>query len=391
MKNYRVDMALTVTPVLYPLGGRESILGSITLNPSETRVLNINEALAASGDPAREGAVELRYSNENEGILGANMTVLNESKSLIYNFLLREPQTTRQLEGLWWLMDSDTDAFVAVLNTSATATTVTPTLYVKQRPYRLQAIQLASHEVKLINVRQELRNIGLKKLTEGGIQLESSVEGALIAGGGLMNPTTGFSAPIRMSDPRLDAHMAKRLGQTQHALNIPIGEPPVEMGLPAGSMLAPILNVRNVASEVIRVRPVFRYETRNATRSFALPEMKLKSQQTACIELLPYWLSGQIPRRVTGGSLEISHEGKAGSLVASVTSVDQSGTYVFDAKIDNRMGAGFEGEFWSLEGDNRTSVTVKNITQSPATCWISLQCDGGQQTYELQPQTLRPG
>src|SRR5882757_1600398 len=42
MKNYQVDQPLTVTPVLYPLNGREIILDPVTLNPSETRLLNIN-------------------------------------------------------------------------------------------------------------------------------------------------------------------------------------------------------------------------------------------------------------------------------------------------------------------------------------------------------------
>src|SRR5262249_41803864 len=90
-------------------------------------------------------------------------------------------------------------------------------------------------------------------------------------------------------------------------------------------------------------------------------------------------------------SLEINYTGKAGSLVANVTSVDQTCTYVFDAKIDNKLAAGFHGEFWSTEGDNNTSVAIKNITEGAATCWISLHYDAGRKSYEMQPITLQPG
>src|SRR5689334_20324881 len=43
MKNYHVKEPLTITPVLYPLNGPEITLTPITLKPSESRGLNINE------------------------------------------------------------------------------------------------------------------------------------------------------------------------------------------------------------------------------------------------------------------------------------------------------------------------------------------------------------
>ena len=89
--------------------------------------------------------------------------------------------------------------------------------------------------------------------------------------------------------------------------------------------------------------------------------------------------------------MELNYTGESGSLVAAVTSVDQTGTYVFDAKIDNRLAAGFEGEFWSTEGDNNTAVTIKNITQSPAKASLSFHYDAGQGVYEIPQMTLQPG
>jgi hypothetical protein len=46
----------------------------------------------------------------------------------------------------------------------------------------------------------------------------------VIAGGGLVNPEIGFSAPLRMDDPEMQAMRTSRLGQTLHALMVSIGE-----------------------------------------------------------------------------------------------------------------------------------------------------------------------
>ena len=122
-----------------------------------------------------------------------------------------------------------------------------------------------------------------------------------------------------------------------------------------------------------------------------LKSIQLSSQQLERVDLLPCWRSGQIPTRASSGSLEISYTGKPGSLVASVTSVDQTGSYVFDAKIDNKLAAGFHGEYWSTEGDNDTSITIKNITQKPATALVSLQYDAGRGEYDMPPMVLQAG
>jgi len=393
VKNYRVDKKVTVTVVLFPLHGDEIMLDPVTLNPSETRVLNVNDALAGYEKHFTVGAAEIRFSQDPEGIFGANLSVLNAARSLIYDFQFRPPEMSSRLEGIFWFLDKGTDGFVAVQNTSDDNVEVVPTLYAREQQHKLQPIALRPHEMSLITLRRELHNLALDDISEGGIKLEASKANAVIAGGGAANPEIGFSAPLRLEDPEMQAMRAKRLGQTLHALNVAIGadDPMMGMGLPKSSRMNPIMNLRNVSEDAINVTPVFRYHDGEATKSFALKPVQLRSQQSQRIDLLPYWKPGQIPARVSSGSMEISYSGKPGSLVASVTSVDQTGTYVFDAKIDNKLAAGFQGEYWSTEGDNNTSITIKNITDKPATGWVSLQYDAGRREYNLPPLTLQPG
>jgi hypothetical protein len=392
MKNYHVSNPLTVTPVLHLEHGGEIALEPITLKPSETRRINLNQVLAKRGQRELIGAAEISHAPA--GAFGANMTVLNDAKSLIYNFQFRTPDVTTRLEGLWWFYDEHTDGFVAAQNASNNEITVTPTLYAQERPYRLEPIKLRPHEMTVLRLRQEqLRRLGLEQVREGGISLESSVTGALVAGGGLVNPNIGFSAPLRMDDPDQLSLNVKRLGQTLHAIGVTIGTDVTDMsmGLPPDSRMNPIMNLRNITNEAITVRPVFKYDMDGALQSFALPEVHLNPQQVKRVDLLPFWESGQIFEQANWGSLEINYTGKPGALIASVTSVDQTGTYVFDAKIDNKLAAGFQGEYWSIEGDNDTAITIKNITNKEATCQLSLQYAQGSKTYQMQPLTLQPG
>jgi hypothetical protein len=391
MKNYHVSNPLTVTPVLHLENGGDVALDPIALKPSETRRININQALAKRGLYARVGAAEIRHAPA--GAFGANLTVLNEPKSLIYNFQFRTPDMTTRLEGLWWFYEERTDGFVAAQNAGDDAITVTPTLYARERPYRLDPVKLRPHEMTVLRLREQLRKLGLEKEASGGISLESSLTGVLVAGGGLVNPDIGFSAPLRMTDPETLSMNVKRLGRTLHAIGVSIGSDltVMSMGLPEGTLMNPIMNLRNITNQPIIVRPVFKYDIDGAPQSFALPEVRLNPQQVKRVDLLPYWESGQIFEQTSWGSLEINYTGRSGALIASVTSVDQTGTYVFDARIENRLAAGFHGEYWSIEGDNDTAVTVKNITDKPATCQLSLQYGEGRGNFVMQPMTLRPG
>jgi hypothetical protein len=90
------------------------------------------------------------------------------------------------------------------------------------------------------------------------------------------------------------------------------------------------------------------------------------------------------------GSLGLNYAGRPGSLVAAVASVDQTGTFVFDSRLEIQLAAGFQGDFWNIEGSNDTMISVKNVTVSPAKCWLTLQYNAGQGVYELSPLVIQP-
>jgi hypothetical protein len=95
-------------------------------------LLNINDALAGYKKHFTVGAAEIRTSQDPEGIFGANLSVLDASRSLIYHFQFRQPEMSSRLEGLWWFYDEHTDGFVAVQNTTHDNVEVVPTLFARE-------------------------------------------------------------------------------------------------------------------------------------------------------------------------------------------------------------------------------------------------------------------
>jgi hypothetical protein len=126
----------------------------------------------------------------------------------------------------------------------------------------------AASTLRLIELRKELNGLQLGGTTGGGITIESSEPNAVIAGGGLVNPEIGFSAPLRMDDPEMQAMRTSRLGQTLHALMVSIGQDSsmMGMGLPRGTLMNPIVNLRNVTDVNIGVKLVFRYQAGSSTQ-----------------------------------------------------------------------------------------------------------------------------
>jgi hypothetical protein len=240
--------------------------------------------------------------------------VLNVAKSLVYTFRFQAAMDSSRLEGVWWFPDSETDGFVAVQNVSSATMTVAPTLFEDKKAHRLDLLTLEPKEMKLIHLRNSLGEESRAR-SEGGIRLEASAPGALVAGGGLANPDIGFSAPIWMSDPVMEAMRvrAPAVGQALHALSVMVGaQSPGNMGLPAGTVMNTLATVRDSGASAIQVHPVFRYEVGNRQQVFNLPIVHLAPDETERIDLLPYWESGQIPREIMQGSLELNYAGRPG-------------------------------------------------------------------------------
>jgi hypothetical protein len=123
--------ALTVNPALYLSNGVHYTLAPITLEPSGTAIVDINQELAKQGlapYATLSGYVEVRYSWPWPAIC-ATVRNLDTVHSLIFTHPLQTPpdavsapdtdpqaHQSRRLEGMWWKQEANVSGFVGLSN-----------------------------------------------------------------------------------------------------------------------------------------------------------------------------------------------------------------------------------------------------------------------------------
>ncbi len=126
---------ITVTPVLYLSNGRKYQLSDVTLEPSGTAVVNLNQALADNGIApwaTLKGYVEIDYAWPWDALC-VTVRSVDVQHSVIFSYNLlpttapgaeSEDAASQQhtLEGMWWKQEPNVTGFVSVSNPSTQST-----------------------------------------------------------------------------------------------------------------------------------------------------------------------------------------------------------------------------------------------------------------------------
>jgi len=114
--NQRIDVPVTVTPVMLVDKGREIQLDPVSLNPNRSLAIDLSQALEnKSAKDIKSGGLVLRYAFPDTGPLDATVTI-NHSKdklSLMSPIMGRAEFMSNIQEGVFWIPDKQTEAFVA--------------------------------------------------------------------------------------------------------------------------------------------------------------------------------------------------------------------------------------------------------------------------------------
>jgi hypothetical protein len=204
MKNNRAEETLPVQVSLYFANGEEYYLDPMQLGPRQTVVIDLNhiiESLPASvaARAGKQGTAEVTFASENESALMGSISVTHPERGIAWNFRLYPTVPERGLapvRGLFWFYDQHTDGFVAVQNASEQYLSLTPRFYLDSQVYALDPLSLAPGQGFKLELRKELRRLGLEEVSAGGIEFTyDGPPDALIAHGVLFN-NHGFSTEI---------------------------------------------------------------------------------------------------------------------------------------------------------------------------------------------------
>src|SRR5579864_2456180 len=209
LRNNLKTNSLRVTPILYLGNGRKYVLKDVTLEPSGTATISVNDGLAEQGISSWAtlfGYVEIQYTWAWDAMCVTVQSV-DVVHSLIFTDFLKPAQSntaTHSLtqsaaqsinvsEGMWWKQEPNVSGFVGLSNISPQP------IHAKLQTTDQQRNVLGEHDVvvsphgtKLINL-GELRSAG----SSGGIQVSADGDqNALIINAGLQDQATGYSASM---------------------------------------------------------------------------------------------------------------------------------------------------------------------------------------------------
>jgi hypothetical protein len=270
--------SLTVTPILWLSNGRNYALRDVTLEPSGTAVVSVNDGLAQQGIApwaTLYGYVEVQYHWAWDPIC---VTVQNTDAvhSLIFTYFLRPSlaspvtpastaanQTVNVSEGMWWKQESNVTGFITLSNVSSQL--VHAAIQVSDNQAQVFArynAAVSSHSTKLINLRE------LESTTEqaGGIRISyDGAEEGLVIIGGLQDQAAGYSATMPFRSP---PSASDKVSDTSFAeLGLMMGAADPMMLFPAGATFTPYSVLRNVSDQPVSVTPTLYWMEGGRARS----------------------------------------------------------------------------------------------------------------------------
>ena len=337
--------------------------------------VDLNLLASIAGPQFRSGSFEFTY----EGRLlemGGGLRIVNAEKSLIFDEQMLEPGMkfpSSRLEAVYAIPFEDSQVSVIVTNTTAQPIIVNgDAVFAGANGHHPIQGWLGPYETQVVNLPRGL----VKKASAGAVSLShNGAKGALLAMMHLQDADRGYSEAVNFANPG---------GKTteRHGAGL-------RLGSVNNDPLKPVIAVRNIGDSATTVTATVPYSKQNGdTGTITLPQVSLAP---GAIKLLNA-SNPQLGRNdfATAG-LEIKYTGAPGSVIATASSVSQSGNHVFALPMKDPQGglSSTGGYPWFISGSSSTVVFIKNTTSEPRTFSVDLVYDGGQWGSGLK--TIAPG
>jgi hypothetical protein len=397
IKNSVEIAPVTVTPILYLSNGKKVTLADVTLEPSGTATVSVNDGLNANGiSPwaTLNGYVEIQYKWPWDPLC-VTVTSVDTVHSVIFTNGLRplEPMNpsakavlakgpgTQVIEGMWWKHEPQVTGFVALSNT--TAQVIKAQLQVSDSTGQAigqHPVTISAHGTKTVNLAELQAAAG----TAGGLRLTyNGGANDLLPNGGLEDPASGYSASV----PFVPSQTAplKESTQSYAELGLMSGAADPMMQFPAGTTFTPYSLLRNVGEQPAMVTPSIYWMEGGNARTSRLQTMKLQPYQARTLDV-PALLS-LAGLRNFNGSFNLVFDVEGSVLMAS-GSVDQKNTYVFEVMPTSVKESASKGiGYWSTKNGDDTMTTLWNPADEAQDLVFTLFVSGGH--YDL-PVHLGP-
>jgi hypothetical protein len=379
-----------VTVTIYNLEGKSHVLDPIVLDAHSFKQIDLRDVV---NDEFSSGSIEVAFN----GIaMGVTCQVSVFSLKNRVSFESREQDVmdfdSANLAGILSL-PKGADGFLAVTNVSNNRLTFQLTAGSLKK-----TAALSPRETELIKLNDDER---LPRATLVKLQ-HSGLPGDLITTGYVLNLDTGYSSGFAMLDPSINR------SATLAGAHFRVGKPDPSEGFPEDTRFRSPLLIANVSAGPVMAHVSVDYtvaeqdEQNDGDSKTSSAKTKHTVVKVADVAVAP----GNVQRvelsdalgsvgRIIEAGVDIAYDAAPGSVIAQLTSVDQSGDYSFEVPIKdaNSMTETLASVYpFNLENGNNTVLHLKNTTgQSVSGIVLIGYYDGGiDKTYNWPPVVLEP-
>jgi len=367
LNNMLKEDSLTVTPILHLANGVAYALTPVTLEPSGTASIDINQSLANRGVApyaTLSGYVEVQYKWGWAAICGSVWNV-DTTHSLIFVYGLRQPPpvsaqgstpAVQTIEGMWWKQEPGVSGFVGLSNLTGRAVSASvQTLDAANNVMATHSVTISPNGTKIV----ELAELFSTTALDGGVVVTwSGNPQELAVNASLEDPSVGYSARLPLARPDASA----KISQDSFAeLGFMNGPADPMMNFPASTTFTPYSVVRNLSEQSVTATPTLWWMQSGSAHSFALPQLTVGAHQTIGLDVPALLAAAGLKNWQGSFNLAFNTSGPAGALLLASGSVDQSNTYVFEVvpRAIGESAARGLGQWRTANGDD-TMVTIWN-------------------------------
>ncbi len=395
LKNGLKTGPLTVTPALYLSDGVRLSLAPVTMEPSGTAIVDINQALVDHGfayNATLNGYVEITFQWA-WNVVCATVRNVDTVHSLIFGSNLQPvtpPNPTDQpaastppaqnLEGLWWKEENNVMGFVALSNvTGSPIDAAIQVLDDQNNNLGDHSVTVSPHGTKVVSLTELLS----APAPRGGIALSyDGPSGSLLVYGALEDEAVGYSAHMPMG--RLPQASNPVTANSFAELGLMTGTPDSMMNFPRGTVFTPYSVVRNSSDQPLSVTPTLWWMQGGFAHSSLLPPFAVPPHRTQILDTSSYLTTAGLKNYNGDVNLVLDTRGQSGGLLAVAGSVDQTKTYVFEV-----LPRGFKESvsksiaYWSTANRDDTMITLWNPADEQQDFLFTLYYAGGHNSFPI--------
>jgi hypothetical protein len=358
-----IELVTTVT--VYSLDGRALTLPTLAVKPNSNIAVSLREYISRTkqSDQFQEGSIDVRFNSDDSMAITPQLTVADVEHGMSFDMEPPMMPMSSTLEGLWWSLDDTTSGQVMLSNTTDTALKSLVNVEWGGTPVKGREVSLSAHQTAVLDIKEILSDLQIEAqgIERGGISItHNEMPGAVIAHGVILKKEARFASNLPFVDPTMQKN------SVLNGTGLMLAHPASGSAFPETSFFTPQLALRNISGSSQMASVTVRYTSDGRLTTKSLPTISIAPHEVRMADFST--LMSEVRNvQIASAGITIDSSGAPGTLLAALTSTDDSQNIEVDVPLVSRSVRSGEGgnHPFRLGKTSRSVAYMTNITSKP--------------------------